>query len=272
MRNSKIKELMNRLSNGWGRDHALPCAEMPDSPDNREKVGWTSPAYTLSRTVQLDQKLILGNRCVASLPNAPEVENYRLLRTRIIQASQEKGGTAVMITSALPGEGKTLTAINLSLTFAKEFRQTALLVDCDLKRQSVREILGFDSDRGLVDHLLYDTPLSDLIVWPGIEKLTLISGGKAVTGSSELLGSHRMKDVISDMRNRYPDRFVFLDVPPVLSGSDAICLAPLVDHILVVVQAGRTPVHEVKKTLQLLPQEKILGLVLNRQAVTAKPY
>ncbi len=271
MEPTTIRNLMKRLANGIAPGAPQPVnetelmAEMPEITGEKDKAGWVSPKYSISRAVKLDQNLILTNRCVASLPNAPEVEYYRMLRTRILQASLESGGKTVMITSALPGEGKTLTAINLALTFAKEFSQTALLVDCDLKHQKIREIMGFESDKGLVDHLLHEAPLSSLMVWPGIEKLTLISGGRTIAGTSELLGSHRMRDVVADMKNRYPERYVFFDVPPVLSGADALCFSPLVDHILLVVRAGVTPTSEVNKALQLLPKEKVIGLVLNRQ-------
>jgi len=262
-----VKDFINKFSKEQMQAPLEPVVleQVQDLPDEKDKIGWVSPSYNVSRSVTLDKNAILANRCVASLPNAPEVDHYRMLRTRILQAVQERGGNTVMITSALPGEGKTLTAINLALTFAKEFRQTALLVDCDLKKQDIHKTLDYKSDKGLVDHLLYDAPLSDLIFWPGIEKLTLLSGGKTISGSSEILGSQRMKDVVVDMRDRYPDRFVFFDVPPLLSGADALCFASLVDHILVVVQAGVTPMRDVNKALMLLPKEKVIGLVLNRQ-------
>ena len=94
----------------------------------------------------------------------------------------------------------------------------------------------------------------------------------AAFGSSELLGSPRMKELVDDMKTRYPDRFIFFDVPPVLCAADALAFAPLVDHILVVVRAGSTSIQDVQKSLQLLPKEKIIGLVLNRQNFTADPY
>jgi len=169
-----------------------------------------------------------------------------------------------MITSALPGEGKTLTAINLSLTFAKEYNQTVLLVDSDLHKQNVHERLGFESDRGLAEYLLNGTALADLIVWPGVEKFTVISGGKTVMASSELLGSPRMKDLVKDLKSRYPDRYVFFDVAPVLAGADALAFAPQVDYIILVVQAGSTSMEDAKLALDLLPRNKVLGVVLNR--------
>ncbi|MBJ6724239.1 nucleotide-binding protein [Geomesophilobacter sediminis] len=236
----------------------------PRRPSDVAKMGYVSPVYHLSRTVKLNPRLLAGNRVVAFLPDSPEVEFYRQLRTRILQQTAGERGATVMITSPLPGEGKTLTSINLALTFAKEFKQTALLVDCDLRKQQIHETLGFASDRGLVDYLLDDCPVPELFVWPGVEKLTVISGGKKVNDSCELLGSPGMADLVADMRSRYPERYVFFDTPSVLSGADALAFAPLVDYILVVVQRGKTSLADLNRALELLPGEKILGVVMNR--------
>ena len=229
-----------------------------------------SPNYTISRAVTLDRKKMAANRCVGLDPESLEVECFRVLRTQILQRTEEKGGNAVMITSALPGEGKTLTSVNLALTFAKAFSQTVLLVDADLRLQRIHEILGYESGKGLVEYLMEGAPVSDLMVWPGVEKLTVISGGKTIGESSELLGSRGMKDLVEDLKKRYPDRYVLFDVAPVLAGADAISLAPMVDHIVFVVEAGRTSARDVERALRLLPQEKILGLVLNRHKPTKR--
>lgn len=237
-----------------------------------EKVGWVSPSYDTSRAVVLNPGEIAENRCVAFMSAAPEVESYRILRTKIMHRTQETGGNTMMVTSAMAGEGKTLTAINLALTFAKEFQQTVLLVDCDLRRQKVHDYLKFASDKGLCDYLLEGCPVSELMVWPGIEKLTLISGGRTINDSSELLGSPRMRDLVTEMKSRYPDRFVIFDVPPVLAGADALAFAPLVDHILMTVQEGQTSIKEVNRALGMLPPDKILGLVLNRAKQPMNSY
>jgi protein-tyrosine kinase len=257
---------------GWVPPPYMPSA--PVVPDSRQaapetekvtgKEGWVSPAYTQSRQVVLNPKQLLANRCVGYLCGSYESEAYKMLRTRLLQKTGEQGGTTIMITSALPGEGKTLTAINLSLTFAKEYNQTVMLVDSDLHKQSVHECLGFESDRGLANYLLNGTALADLIVWPGVEKFTVISGGKTVMASSELLSSPRMRDLVKDLKSRYPDRYVFFDVPPVLAGADALAYAPQVDHIILVVRAGSTSMEDVKLALDLLPRKKVLGVVLNR--------
>jgi non-specific protein-tyrosine kinase len=258
-----------KVSENTGIDELCAAPANDYSPVCREKIGWVSPTYTVSRPVRIDPQVMARNKCVAFLSDSDEVESYRVLRTQILQRTRERGGNAVMITSALPGEGKTLTAINLALTFAKEFRQTVLLVDCDLRRQRIHQLLGIESTRGLNEYLLDDCPISDLMVWPGVEKLTLISGGRTISESSELLASLRMQELVEDMKHRYPERYVIFDVPAVLSGADALAFAPLVDHIVVTVKAGETPMPEVTRALRMLPREKVLGLVLNRQRKNA---
>jgi len=246
---------------------AVAAAEREGPGAEPGKPGWFSPRYRVSREVRLDPAVLERNRVVAYNNTSPEIEAYRVLRTRILHRTRERaGGTTIMVTSALSGEGKTVTAVNLALTFAKTFSQTALLVDADLRRQQVHQVLGFESGRGLGDYLQDGCDVSELIVWPGIEKLTVISGGKRIEESSELLGSPGMRTLVEGMKSRYPNRYVFFDVPPVLSGADAISFAPLVDHILFVVQADKSSMASVTKALGMLPKEKVLGIVLNRQA------
>jgi len=263
-----IRELFNRLTGALPHpveSEVVEVAAATDSPEN-DRVGWVSPDYVNSRHVSLDLNQMLSNCVVAYQGYSPEMEQYRILRTRILHRTNNSGGgKIVMVTSSIPGEGKSLTSINLALTFAKDYNHSVLLLDCDLKRQSIHKILGFDSDRGIAENLLYGCPLADLIVWPGVEKLTIISGGHKVAASSELIGSPNMRHLISELRDRYPDRYVFLDAPPVLAGADAMALAPLVDHILYVVRARSTPLPEIRKSLNFLPKEKILGLIFNRQ-------
>jgi protein-tyrosine kinase len=240
--------------------------------NGRENAGWVCPSYDASRTLRLDSHVVAENRCIAMLPGSPDLEAYKVLRTKIMKLTQEKGWNTIMITSALPGEGKTLTAINLSLTFAREFSQTVLLVDCDLRKQNIHEVLGIESEKGIIDYLLKDVPMNEIMIWPGIEKFTLISGGRTLQESAELLGSPKMKAVFLDMKTRYPDRYVFFDSPPILSGSDAMKLSELADCIIFVVQDGQTPMEEVERALEMIPKEKFLGFVINRKQVHTGDY
>jgi non-specific protein-tyrosine kinase len=238
------------------------------SPDN----DWRPPVYDESVHAMADPDLVRDNRYVCIDQKTPEIEFYKVLRTRIQQATRVSGHNAVMITSPLAGEGKTTTAINLSMTFAKAYNQTVLLIDGDLRRQHIHSRLGIDSKRGLVDFLVGEAPLKDYILWPGIQKMTLISGGSTIQNSAELLGSKRMKALVKEMKNRYSDRYVIFDTPPVLQGADALTLAPLMDAIVLVVQEGKTGMRNIKKALSMLPHEKLLGVVINQQKIAAAEY
>jgi protein-tyrosine kinase len=264
---SRITRLLDKVKKRQAPQYKpvqIPDELMDAEGDVQKKVGWVAPVYTISQSVQIDKCVCADNRCVTLLPGAPETDAYRVLRTHILQKTMAGKGNTIMVTSVSPGEGKTLTAINLAVIMAKDYNQTVLLVDCDLRKQNVHEVLGIESEKGLIDFLLDDVPVAELIQWPGVDKLTLISGGRPFHESSELLGSPRMKDLISDMKSRYPDRYVLFDTPPILGTADTLALIPLVDHVLVVVQAGKTPALEIARALDLIPKEKLLGLVLNR--------
>jgi protein-tyrosine kinase len=234
---------------------------------------WQPPVYSESTYIELNSATLLQNRCICIEPNSSEIDCYKLLRTKIQQMTQRKGWSTVMITSALPAEGKTLTAINLALTFSKAYSQTVMLVDCDLRRQNIHRVLGFKSGSGLIDYLVDDRPLQNVIIWPGIDKLTMISGGRTIQNSAELLGSPRMQTLVKEMKSRYEDRYVLFDVPPLLVGADALALAPYIDCIVMMVEKGKTSTKNVQKAVQMLPQEKFLGFVMNRQkTVKMKGY
>jgi protein-tyrosine kinase len=229
---------------------------------NRE---WQAPEYSDSSKVKFNREALVKNKCVSITPGAAEFDQYKVLRAQIMQRTREKGWNTLMVTSAKPGEGKTLTSINMAIALAKEFHQTVLLVDCDLKKQDVHKRFGYESEKGLGDYLVNDCSLNEIISWPGVEKLTLISGGQTVENTTELLGSPQMKDLVAEMKKRYADRYVIFDLPSLLEGADAITFAPLVDGIVMVTQAGRNTAKEIKRSMEVIPQEKFLGFVLNRQ-------
>jgi non-specific protein-tyrosine kinase len=238
------------------------------SPDRE----WKPPEYTQSCGMQVQPAQLLENRCVCIAPDADELEAYKVLRTRVQQATRAKGWNTILITSPNSGDGKTLTAINLALTFAKAYNQTVMLVDCDLRRQNVHRVLGIESASGIVDFLVDDKPLREFIIWPGIEKLTLISGGRAIQNSAEVLASARMKSLIQELKTRYDDRYVIIDAPPLLSGADTMALAPCVDCILMVVKESRTRMREIRKAIDMIPKEKFLGYVMNQQRQNGTAY
>ena len=269
----KAKQLREQVKQKSTEEVALteeidPFVSEKSSPSK----DWNAPVYCESCSVHLDPDQLARNRCVSMAPDAQESEYYKVLRTNILQRTKDNNWNTIMVTSVQPGEGKTLTAINLAAAFAKEFSQTVLLVDCDLKRQNVHKYLGYTFDKGIVDYLMNGCMLKDLIVWPNIEKLTLISGGKTISNSTELLGSPQMKALVNEIKHRYDDRYVIFDVPPILSGADTIAFAPLVDCILMVVEEGRTSIKDVKKAIEMVPDEKFMGYVLNRRKAPIRGY
>ena len=269
----KAKEQRELAKQNAGEEAALN-REIQDfvSDKTDDAQNWNSPVYCESCTVELDPDHLARNRCVSMIPNTQESEYYKVLRTSILQRTKEKHWNTIMITSVQPGEGKTLTAINLAAAFAKEFDQTVLLVDCDLRRQKIHQYLDFSNEKGIGDYLTNNCQLKDLIVWPNIEKLTIISGGKTISDSTELLGSPKMKALVNEIKHRYDDRYVIFDVPPIFGGADTMAFAPMVDCIVMVVEEGRTSVKDVKKALEAIPAEKFMGFVLNRRKAPIRGY
>ena len=246
--------------------------EKPAAEDIINKHECISPVYSECRAIELDLNKLAQNKCVCMFPDIPEAEHYKILRTNIQHRMRENNWNTIMVTSVRPGEGKTLTCINLAISMARDFHQTVFLVDFDLRRQKIHKYLNFSSEKGIVDYLVNGNPLKDLIVWPNIEKLTLISGGKTISDSTELLGSPKMKALVQEIKTRYEDRYVIFDIPPILAGADAITFAPMVDCILMVVEEGRTSIQEVKRSLEMIPIEKFLGFVLNKRKRLKNTY
>jgi non-specific protein-tyrosine kinase len=248
---------------------AQGAAKIKAPAEIRTPVG---PAYRDVQRVTLDTDTILANRCVCANSDVLESDYYKVLRTQIQHVVAEKRWRAIMVTSTLPDEGKTLTSINLAFSFAKAYDQTVMLIDADLKNQQVHKTLGIYSQYGLIDYLINDQPISDCLIRPEGEKLVLISGGRSMNGSSELLGSQVMRTFVRETRDRYEDRLVFFDLPPIMIGADAMAFAPLVDGIVFVVRAGQTSTKQARKAIELLPQDKLIGVVLNGQKMNADPY
>ena len=265
----KLRKALEKAKQQRGETTTTSPAPEPEfTMGERKDVAegeWRPPVYTDSARVELDTGSVVKNRCVCIQPDAAELDSYKVLRTKIQQLTKAYGWNTVMITSPRAGEGKTLTAVNLALTFSKAYNQTVLLVDCDLRRQSIHKTLGFKSEAGLIDYLVDDRPLSEIMIWPGVDKLTLISGGRTIQESTELLGSPRMEALVHEIKSRYDDRYVLFDVPPVLGSADTLALAPFIDSIVMVVEEGTTSTRDVQKAVEMLPSDKFLGFVINKQ-------
>ncbi len=180
-------------------------------------------------------------------------------------ASQVENANLIMVTSALAGEGKTFTAINLAMSIAIEMDKTVLLVDADVAKPDVTSRLGVQAEAGLIDVLLDEgSALQDVLLKTDIPKLTLLPSGRRHVHATELLASERMRQLTLELSTRYPDRIVIVDSPPLLLTNEARVLAGLMGQIVVVVEEGRTPQDVVKEAVALLDANEIVGVVLNK--------
>ncbi len=192
----------------------------------------------------------------------PEI--FKTLRARILLPGDGKPvPKTIMVTSVEPKEGKSFIAANLGVSLAQGVDQHCLLVSCDLRRPSLSSLFGLDGSYGLVDYLRDQKEISTLIQKTAVEKLSLIASGKPPENPSELLGSSRMRDLVLELSKRYDDRIIIFDCPPYQLAAESAVLAKLVDSIVVVVRQGGAGRHQVKKLLEKIPQDQLLGVVFN---------
>ena len=206
------------------------------------------------------------NRLLASIfnPHSAVSEQYRKLKSSLVRLTREdKFSNLLMVTSAIAGEGKSLTAVNLAISMAQEYDLTVLLVDADLRRPRVHTYLGFEQTIGLSDCLQDGIDIGEAIVKTDIEKLSVISAGREVEKPLELLASKKMQDLMAELKHRYNDRYVIIDTPPLLPFAETRALAHLVDGVIFVVHAEVTPVDSVLEAKEILKGCSILGVVLN---------
>ncbi|MEI8167609.1 MAG: CpsD/CapB family tyrosine-protein kinase [Chloroflexales bacterium] len=195
-------------------------------------------------------------------PGSAAAEAYRTLRTNILFSSLDRPLHTLLVTSSSPDEGKSLTLANLAVTMAQA-EQRVLVVDCDLRRPSLHTIFGLPNERGLTSALLETTDGPLPVQRSGVPGLIVMTSGPLPPRPADLLGSRRMGVLIEQMRAGVD--IVLFDTPPVVAATDASALAPRVDGVLLVLQAGHTRRDRAREARQLLEQVKanIVGVVLN---------
>jgi len=221
--------------------------------------------HDLTQTVSLDEAVLREHRIVTGLPPGAFTDAYNLLRTRILQTFKEHNWNTLAITSPGASAGKTLTALNLAISIAREVDYTVLLVDANLRQPWMLEQLGIAHRKGLSDYLTGDAPISELLFkMTGIERLVIMPGGRPLSNSAEMLNSPKMIKLSEEMKSRYHSRIIIYDLPPVLTSSDTLAFAPYVDAALLVVEDGKTQKQELEQAVELLSVTNIIGTVLNK--------
>jgi protein-tyrosine kinase len=198
-------------------------------------------------------------------------EDFRIIKRPLLRAAFGKACLAapnrnlIAVTSSLPGEGKTFCAINLAMSIAMEKDHTVLLVDADVAGPSVLKVLGVESDTGLMDILLREeVSLGDTILKTNVDGLSILPAGRSNRHATELLASQAMSALLAEIANRYPDRLVIFDTPPLLMTTEAGVLATQMGQVVMVVEAETTTQHVLKEALRRIENCAQVNLICNK--------
>jgi capsular exopolysaccharide synthesis family protein len=233
--------------------------------ENIEKSTLPVPiSYSHSKIIKVPEETLRRNRLEACFDNSPVAEQYKVLKTKILQITREKGLNTLLVTSPGDRAGKSLTAANLAISLAKELEHTVLLVDADLKKPSLHDLFGITPPASISDALHGNGNLAGRLVNPGINKLTMLLGNQVFPNSAEIMGSPAMRKLIEDMKHRYEDRYIVFDGPPLLGSADALILSRYVDGVILVVAQNETQVENLYKAMDLLKEANVIGTVLNK--------
>jgi exopolysaccharide/PEP-CTERM locus tyrosine autokinase len=240
----------------------------PDSPPAPVLLADADPApfvdINLARLHQMGMVTHDGGR-------TPAAEDFRIIKRPLLRSaaaavgSGASNGNLIVVTSALPGEGKTFCAINLAMSIAMEKDHTVLLVDADVARPSVLKVLGLPNTAGLMDVLLSEgCELSDVILKTNIASLSILPAGRSNKHATELLSSQAMSLMLDEIARRYPDRIVIFDSPPLLLTTEAGALASQMGQVVLVIDSEATTQRAVKDALRRLDNCAQVNLICNK--------
>lgn len=232
-----------------------------------EKAGNFLPRVDdAASTNEVDRHLV-----TLTAPASMAAEQYRTLFYRLERLREVRPMKVIAVTSAMPGEGKTLTAVNLALASARANPdRRILLLDADLRRSQVAEMLGIKTKPGLAELLAGECELRDAVRRFKTNRLAVIPGGGTPEEATQLLASNRMKELLKFLRDGFDE--VYMDLPPTLPFADASILAGQTDGVLMVVRANVTSSKRVMQALEQLAGASVIGCVLNGVQMSQTPY
>lgn len=205
-------------------------------------------------------------------PQSIEAELFKALRTNLLFPADRQTPKTILVTSPLPGDGKSFTSANLSISIAQGVEEHVMLIDCDLRKPTIHTLFGYKQVVGLSDFLSHEIDLAKTLLKTPIDKLTILPAGRLPKNPTELISSKKMKMLLEEVKARYDDRYIIIDSPPPSMAAETNAIVKYVDGILIVVKAGRTPRSAVKQLVEQVGKEKLLGIVLNHAGQSAKKY
>ena len=271
----RLEQLRQAGADMPATSQSVPAPAVAERPLSGSNV---QPAATLSRRVEIDLEALAAAGIVS--PNAPRsqiADQFRVVKRPLIANAMGRGasvianGNLIMVTSALPGEGKTFTAINLAMSMATELDYTVMLVDADVARPSVMNVLGLPEGPGLLDLVIDESKdLSSVLLKTNIDKLTILPSGTQHARATELLASDAMIRLLDDMAKRYADRIIVFDSPPLLPTTESRVLASHMGQVVVVVQAEKNLQADVQQALATIESCPVKLMLLNQAKTISK--
>jgi receptor protein-tyrosine kinase len=270
-----VKRLQHEVRSRGGRDAHKPQRDYGKDivPFNGKlPAASTEQHYPSAAPSEIDETIAK----VLGLPDEERailVQEYRRIKRPLLMnafgqtAEEIENGNIIMVTSSLPGEGKSYTAFNLALSICMEKDVTVLLVDCDVQKRALSKMMSLDKSDGLTNYLDHDvSDLSDVMKSTSITNLKFIPAGEHSQMHTELFSASSMRELVDELSHRYSDRIIIFDAPPLMVANEAQILAELVGQIVMVVKAEDTPQRTVLEALECFDENKIVGLVFNRSA------
>lgn len=265
---SKIEQALKKAEED--RRSAAPVADSVTArqPDQLKPSFSSTSGHSPQGGAQLleTEPLVVLNDMLVSLHKEKSIvtEEYDKLRSTVIALTQgENFKNTFLVTSCASEEGKSLTALNLAISLAREQDHTVLLVDTDLRRPSLHHYLGIEPEVGLVHCLRDGLPLEKAMIKTGLGKLVILPAGEALRDPLDLISSNQMRGIVMELKERYAERYVIFDTPPALPFADAGVLAGMVDAILFIVREGKARKIDIKRTLENFKSHEFLGVVFN---------
>ena len=228
--------------------------------------------YTKTQVVKLDTRLLEKNGIVSHLNNNPNASIFDSLRTQVLQKMEENNWQSIAVVSPTAESGKTVVSINLAISVARQPQKTAILVDFDLRKPKVASYLGIQTEKSINEYLANKAKIEDVLVNPSIQRLVIMPTMQPISSAAEELSSSKVKQTISELKERYESRIVIYDLPPILSADDAMIVMPHVDCVLMVVANGNSTANEIEDALHLIPKEKLAGIIYNKAEEESKTY
>lgn len=268
----KIYEALGKAGNPSKNTTKLPSKKKTGNHNGAQvkTVGNVVPFSNptpLATDAGFDENLITFHQ-----PHSVESEIFKVLRTNLLFPSEGTPPKSILVTSALPGDGKSFVSANLAISMAMGVEEHVLLMDADIRNPSIEEMFGIGNVKGLSEYLAKGSNVAENFVKTAVDKLTILPAGRPPYNPTELLTTQKMKTLLDEVKNRYDDRYIIVDSAPPSLASETAAIAKYMDGILIVVKAGKTPKKEIDEVIEQLGKEKIIGVVLNYSDQTSKKY